>query len=183
MASRTQAQRAHALEVRQEPRAISCLDGVVLVTPYGDRPAEVEDVAPEDVPRTLDGCQLVGQVSLTRKEVRACYEGQALTRAHATARLTPLHRAEVFGPQAGPTYECGRIYYKIGRTITDHCPYHPASQKDCTACAEHRTTCAALKDAPIGVLNMAYKFADPVDQRNAVLFVQTARKRILRTKT
>lgn len=130
---------------------LTCVDGLTyhLTTERGRWRLElVEGAALLDPTRPRD------LVTLTSRELRNCFEGSTLDRAHAVAALSAAQRAKLFPP---PYDSHGSTLYQIGKVITD------------------REVCAELADAPVWLLQKVAAHREPSRQLETAVRAQADR--------
>lgn len=92
-------------------------------------------------------------INLSSAQVRACFEGPPLARAHAVAALSPGAFAKLFGAQGDPDnhYKSGWDLRRIGRRLRDP------------------IVCASLANEPLRFLRAAAKEREPAAQLQAAV--------------
>ena len=162
---------------------------VLLVVYRPSRTCKVVALTPEQIVDCTRRGYVPTHPLLTEQQVRACYEGTALDRAHALAALTPRQQTALFGPstqykkEGSSSYNSASILRRIGRAIVDHCPVHVTHDGDCPDCARHAAACKELSKCGAYILRFAAKHKNPEDQVCAASAALLASAHTLRRRT
>ena len=154
---------------------------ILVIIPRQGNCSEVRSISRQEVLERIERGEDVVHPCLTEAQVRACYEGHALVRAHAIAKLTRAQLCALYGPSTQylrdgtSTYNSATLLRRIGRTIVDHCPVHQTHNEECERCGRHKWACNELRHCGLGLLRLAAHHKDPELQVCAVLDGHLAR--------